>query len=332
MLAPEFQATQPQWGNNSQMVSFLRNFLDVNSKPDLLSASPPQAYQVDAYDGISQASLQNRLFDGSLPKNKPAIMPLANMYKKELDAVLEREAIHNSSQSKNSFVKGDTLSELYPCKNLVKDPPAVSQDMFRHDMFDPFAFGEPVEDSLSNPKSNKLRPSISPNELDTFSPLVGFEDDFMVHPVLFGQLDTIGFAPLKAMKEECVVKKKVLCRKRDTAEPLRPQKKIRTTFAVTEAAVAKIEPTVAAKEPVKVARSRKNNRERQRRQGLNQKFQELIEVLSLQDCRNAMRVGAGSKGPKWNKNDILSEAIHAITNLRTRLTSTEARLHVLGSR
>lgn len=63
---------------------------------------------------------------------------------------------------------------------------------------------------------------------------------------------------------------------------------------------------------------------------VRQKFQALIEVLALQDSRNAMRVGGGSKGPKWNKHDILAEAIHEIKNLRTRLTGAEGRLQILS--
>jgi len=192
-----------------------------------------------------------------------------------------------------------------------------------------------MEDSLSELSKHKPRPPINAKELDTFAPL-GFSTDFMMHPALsaIGQLDTIDFAP---PKEVHAIKKEDLCRKRDSAEPLRPQKKIRTTFAVNttksavkEEALVKSEQTVAAKEPVKVARKRKNNRERQRRQGLNQKFQALIEVLALQDSRNAMRVGGGSKGPKWNKHDILAEAIHEIKNLRTRLTGAEGRLQILS--
>lgn len=330
---------EPKWGNSDQMVSLLRNFLDLH-KPDSISSSPPQAHQPSSvYNGIGPAVLQKGLVAHPLPKKKTAHKSFLTIVKHghELDTGHTIEA-NDSTQCDNNVVKADTLSELFPCKDLVtisKDKKPVSKkSQCCDDIFDPFAFGDPLEDSLSELADNVPRPSIHPKELDTFSPIVGFSEDLMVTPVLVPpQLDTIDFAQ---QNEGHPLENGGSCRKRDSAEPLRPSKKIRTTFAVRtikEEAVVKSEHMVTAKEPVKVARSRKNNRERHRRQGLNRKFQQLIEVLALQDqdCRNAMKVGVGSKGPKWNKHDILSEAIYAISNLRTRLTGAESRLHMLGA-
>lgn len=65
-----------------------------------------------------------------------------------------------------------------------------------------------------------------------------------------------------------------------------------------------------------VRRERKNNREKRRRQAMNDRFDELTDVL-LEDLQNEYL----QKKTKWNKADVLAEAIKSIKGLRQQLTT-----------
>eukprot|EP00944_MAST-04C_sp_MAST-4C-sp1_P000946 g946.t1 len=63
-----------------------------------------------------------------------------------------------------------------------------------------------------------------------------------------------------------------------------------------------------------VRRERKNNREKRRRQAMNDRFDELTDVL-LEDLQDEKL----QRKTKWNKSDVLGEAIRAIRGLRSEM-------------
>jgi hypothetical protein len=70
-----------------------------------------------------------------------------------------------------------------------------------------------------------------------------------------------------------------------------------------------------------VRRERKNNREKRRRQAMNDRFDELTDVL-LEDKRDEKL----QQKVKWNKADVLAEAIRAIRGLRDEVDDLSRQL------
>jgi len=323
-----------QWENKTQMMSFLRNFLDLDKNVD---SSPASTFpmQTPTFDEICQKSLQKQEPAPKLSRDKQTADALEVSQLTKVSYAQQQTKL--TSQTVPSFL----LHDSHHNQKMKKTEPAIVQHLqtrFDDHFLNPFAFGEPMESTLNVPlpvtKKEIQKPrDVAVKDLDSFSPFA-FQD---LSPYEFvNKADK--FSLNSVIADEDSSRSKI--RHHQDAASTRPQKKIRTTFYVAETAqstenketVLKREPQTVSKEaPVKIARKRKNNRERQRRQCLNQKFQDLIEVLAPQNERQRLlKVGVGSKGPKWNKHDILSEAIYSIKNLRLRLNNVEARLAELG--
>jgi len=307
-----------KWENKSQMMGFLANFLELNKNPDFSSliSSP---IQTSGINEVCQSNVQDEDCTVQLPQNRQAA------YSAAFAKLEERRSLKTNPfiQQGNHFTATKKLSlacqDSYRQDKIENIEPTITQTS-QH-FLNPFAFGEPMEftPTVPVPSGRQAALDAAAKELDTFSQAFAFEDKIEFKQSIPG----LDVCRSKTRRDESDVH-------------VRPQKKIRTTFGVAQTEVAKnsvntfvkcdLQPAVTTA-PLKVARKRKNNRERQRRQGLNQKFQELIEVLAPHnDRQSVLKVGVGSKGPKWNKQDILSEAIYSIKDLRARLQSTEARL------
>lgn len=73
-------------------------------------------------------------------------------------------------------------------------------------------------------------------------------------------------------------------------------------------------------EAVPCRRERKNNREKRRRQAMNDRFQELVDLLTPPGGAPQQPVR-----PKWNKADVLGQAISAINDLRVEVAELRAQ-------